>query len=112
MKFSQDYYENIRRLDETLRLGSSYDLVGRCIKAASKNVKIYFVDGLIKDDILVKLISDMLAVSDDEINTMNSARDFADRAIPYSETDVTDDMDELITFILSGAVVYYDSHRA
>lgn len=104
MKFTHDYNENIRNLDEALRLGSSFDLVGRCIKAASRNVKIYFVDGMIKDDILVKLISDILTVGDDEISRMNSARDFADRIIPYSETDVTDDMDELVTFILSGAV--------
>ncbi|NLO46385.1 MAG: spore germination protein [Clostridiales bacterium] len=103
MKLSFDYDKTVAMLDDAMRLDKSFDLVARNIKSASRNVRIYFVDGLIKDEILVKLISDLFAVGDDEVEGVNTAREFADRFIPYTETDVTDDVDELITFILSGA---------
>ncbi len=105
MKLSQDYNDNIRKLDEALRLDKSFDLVGRCVKAGSKNVKLYFVDGLVKDEILVKIISDLLAAKEDIIEGLSSARAFAERLVPYSETDTTDDIDTLTTHILSGETV-------
>ena len=65
-------------LDDAMRLDKSFDIVARNIKSASRNVRIYFVDGLIKDEILVKLISDLFAVGDDEVEGVNTAREFAD----------------------------------
>ena len=78
MKLSFDYDKTVAMLDDAMRLDKSFDIVARNIKSASRNVRIYFVDGLIKDEILVKLISDLFAVGDDEVEGVNTAREFAD----------------------------------
>ena len=103
MKLSLDYNDNIRQLDEALRIDKSFDLTGRCIKVGTKNVKIYFVDGLVRDEIMVKIIGDLLSETEEDVDGLDTAGAFADKLIPYSEIDITNDMDELTARILSGA---------
>lgn len=104
MKFSQDYTTNISMLDNELRLKDSFDLVGRDLKIDKHNAKLYFVDGFCKDEIMVKIMSYFLKAEDKDFKTLKTAREFANKYVPYVETDVTSKVSDFIKSVLSGGI--------
>ena len=102
--FSSDYNKNIKTLDEELRIKSSFDLVGRDLKIDKRNARLYFVDGFCKDGEMTKIITSFMTATEDSLKNLPTARDFANRYIPYVETDITNQTDLFITSVLSGAV--------
>lgn len=102
--FTSDYNENINFLDEEMRIKTSFDLVGRDLKIDKRNARLYFVDGFCKDGEMTKIITSFMAATEDAMKMLTTARDFANKYIPYVETDITSKPDLLITSVLSGAV--------
>ena len=101
--FTDDFTANVSMMDGLLRVNNSFDLVGRNIKFASKNAKIYLVDGFIREEIMVKIMGDMLMITPEKLEGVTESRDFADKFIPYMETDVMADTEKFMTLVLSGA---------
>ncbi len=102
--FTSDYNKNINLLDEEMRIKASFDLVGRDLKIDKRNARLYFVDGFCKDGEMTKIITSFMAATEDAMKMLTTARDFANKYIPYVETDITSKPDLLITSVLSGAV--------
>lgn len=102
--FSQDYVSNISMLDNELSLKDSFDLVGRDLKIDKHNAKLYFVDGFCKDEIMVKIMSYFLKAEEKDFKNLKSAREFANKFVPYVETDVTADVTSFVKSVLSGGI--------
>lgn len=102
--FLGDYTSDIAMLDNLLRLKDSFDLVGRDLKFDKRNAKLYFVDGFCKDEIMVKIMSYFMKAEEKEIKNLKTARDFANKYVPYVETDVTAKVSEFVKSVLSGAI--------
>lgn len=102
--FSQDYVSNISMLDNELSLKDSFDLVGRDLKIDKHNAKLYFVDGFCKDEIMVKIMSYFLKAEEKDFKNLKSAREFANKFVPYVETDVTADVRNFVKSVLSGGI--------
>jgi stage V sporulation protein AF len=103
-KFSDDYVSNISMLDNELSLKDSFDLVGRDLKIDKHNAKLYFVDGFCKDEIMVKIMSYFLKAEEKDFKSLKSAREFANKFVPYVETDVTADVTSFVKSVLSGGI--------
>ena len=103
-KFSQDYVSNVSMLDNELCLKDSFDLVGRNLKINKHNAKLYFVDGFCKDEIMVKIMSYFLKAEEKDFKILKTAREFADKYVPYVETDVTASVTSFIKSVLSGGI--------
>ncbi len=101
---TNDFNKNIEILDSALRVNESFDIVCRNFIFAQKKAKLYFIDGLVKDDSMVKVIQGMQALTEDKIKSADSARAFADRFVSYIETDVCQNVSTITTFVLSGAL--------
>ena len=104
MELTKNYEENIKLLDTKLRVKDSFDIVCRNFIFAKKRAKLYFVDGLVKDDSMVKVIQGMQSLTEESIKNAESARAFADRFVSYIETDICAQISQIITFVLSGAL--------
>ncbi len=104
MTFAQDYTSNISMLDSELRLKDSFDLVGRDLKIDKHNAKLYFVDGFCKDEIMVKIMSYFLKAEEKDFKNLKTARKFANKYVPYVETDVTANVSDFIKSVLSGGI--------
>ncbi|MBQ4604333.1 MAG: spore germination protein, partial [Clostridia bacterium] len=104
MTFAQDYTSNISMLDSELRLKDSFDLVGRDLKIDKHNAKLYFVDGFCKDEIMVKIMSYFLKAEEKDFKNLKTAREFANKYVPYVETDVTANVSDFIKSVLSGGI--------
>lgn len=104
MTFAQDYTSNISMLDSELRLKDSFDLVGRDLKIDKHNAKLYFVDGFCKDEIMVKIMSYFLKAEEKDFKNLKTAREFANKYVPYVETDVTSSVSAFVKAVLSGGI--------
>ena len=103
-KFLSDYRSCVMMLDNELRLSENFDLVGRDLKIDKHNAKLYFVDGFCKDEIMVKIMAYFLNAQEKDFKSLKSAREFADKFIPYVETDVTADVSAFVKSVLSGGI--------
>ena len=105
--FTKDYESNINLIDKELRVDKSFDIVCRNFVFAEKRAKLYYIDGLVKDDSMVKVIQGMQALTTDKVAGVKDARDFVNRFVSYIETDVSGDIESVKTFVLSGALCIF-----
>ena len=101
---TSDFNSNINMLDGELRLKASFDLVGRDFFIGKKNAKLYFVDGFCKDEQMGKIMSELMKADENKLNSCQTAREFANNFVPYVETDIASNVDEIIKSVLSGAI--------
>lgn len=102
--FSADYASNIALLDNELRLNASFDVVGREIKVDNRNAKLYFIDGFCKDEIMVKIMAYFMKAEEKEMKSLKTTREFANKYVPYVETDVHAKVGDFVKAVLSGAI--------
>lgn len=102
--FSKDFKNSIDLIDRKLRVNDSFDIVCRNFEFAKRKAKLYFVDGLVKDDSMVKVIQGIQAITAEKLKSAPTARDFVNQFISYIETDVTGSIDVVTTMVLSGAL--------
>ena len=102
--FSADYASNVTFLDNELRLNASFDVVGREIKIDKRNAKLYFIDGFCKDEIMVKIMTYFMNAEEKEMKSLKTTREFANKYVPYVETDVHAKVSDFVKAVLSGAI--------
>lgn len=102
--FSSDYKKTVSMLDMELRLSASFDLVARDLRVDKRNARLYFVDGFCKDAEMTKIMTNFMAATEEQMKALPNAREFANRFVPYVETDITSDVDAFIKSVLSGAI--------
>ncbi|MBP3666642.1 MAG: spore germination protein [Clostridia bacterium] len=121
---TDSYSDNVALLDRILRVEESFDLIKKPLKVGKDEMTLYYIDGFIKDTVMMKLMMSFLALDGmdlpmeggtgsigsvtEETHTASALR-FCARALPYVETDVTDSTDTAVGMVLSGAAVMVGS---
>ena len=101
-QISMEYQENVRWFDETLGVGKSCDMVSRDFVIGGRRGRIYVVDGYGRDAVLERMGAFWLSLSKEDLAKVQEMKDFADRFITFSETDVSLDRDKIVTDVLLG----------
>jgi len=96
--------ENILILDRELGVKKSFDVIRRDIIIAGKKSALYFIDGFAKDDIMLWIMQTLAKVEKEDIS-VDPIEKLTTKFINYIETDLTDQLDQIITSVLSGSVV-------
>lgn len=98
--FTTDYNTNLQVLSDTLRSEQSFDLVKRELIIANRRATMFFIDGLLKDDITEKILEFFYKNVKDE--NFKSALYFSQSAVPYVEVEVSAELKKVCTDVLSG----------
>ena len=56
MQFSKVYAENVKLLDDILSPDKSFDLIKRRLVVGEHEATFYYIDGMVKDDTMLKLM--------------------------------------------------------
>ncbi len=91
-------------LETKMRMSASFDLVGRDIIIGKKRIRLYFIDGFCKDELMERVMAYLMKITEKEYSLKKTAREFADAFIPYVETDVAGKPDDFIKYVLSGGI--------
>ena len=98
--FTTDYNTNLQIISDALRSEQSFDLVKRGLIIADRKAALFFIDGLLKDDITEKILE--FFYKNVKFENFKSALYFAQSAVPYVEVEVTSDLKKICTDVLSG----------
>lgn len=98
--FTTDYNTNLQVLSDALRSEQSFDLVKRDLIIADRKAALFFIDGLLKDDITEKILEFFYKNVKDE--NFKSALYFSQSAVPYVEVEVSAELKKVCTDVLSG----------
>lgn len=98
--FTTDYNTNLQVLYDALRSEQSFDLVKRELVIANRRATMFFIDGLLKDDITEKILEFFYKNVKDE--NFKSALYFSQSAVPYVEVEVSAELKKVCTDVLSG----------
>ena len=99
------YDDLVKEMDSRLCPELSFDVVKREFIIGGKSAAIYFVDGFIKDEIFEKIMEFLFRITPEQIKSVDTAKEFSERFMPYVEVDDTADADTACTAVLSGATV-------
>ncbi len=103
-KLTEDYRENVRLADEALRVSESFDILKKTLTVGGDEATLYYIDGFTKDTVMQKLMMHFISVGE-----LSSAEDFMTASVPYIETEVTENFDSMLTFVLSGCTLMLGS---
>lgn len=98
--FTDSIDKTIGSLKKALAIDESYDLICRKIKINGRTSAIFFTDGLVKDEVMEKILEFFYSVNDD--STMRDAYSFSQACVPYIEVDVVSEKNKICTAVLSG----------
>lgn len=104
--FSESATENISLLRQYLRISASFDLVQRDITVAEAPAAVIFVDGMVKDETMSKMLQFFSSIKKEDREKAMDANAFAARFVPYTEVAVITDPDEVVTAVLSGQLAF------
>ncbi|MCI9659154.1 MAG: spore germination protein [Lachnospiraceae bacterium] len=99
-KLTDDYRENTSVLRRTLDAGRNFDILEKQLLIADHAASLFFIDGLVKDDILEKLLEYFYILKPEDLP--DSLDQFQMQNLPYIETEVLTLMDDVLKNLLSG----------
>ena len=109
-KLSVSFEDNIRYMNEILPVAESFDIIRRDIIIGGRASVFYYIDGFIKDEVMLKIMDSFLSVTAEEMP--EDAEGFIQEQVPYVEVDVTDEFDAVIRNVLSGAAcLFIDGYK-
>lgn len=99
-KLSSDYGENVSALRQILNADRNFDILEKHLFIADHAASLFFIDGLVKDDILEKLLEYFYSLKPEELP--DSPDQFQMQNLPYIETEVINGMETVLKNLLSG----------
>ena len=106
-----DVKQNEAMMSALLPIKESFDLICRELQIGEREAAFYFVDGMIKDEAMVKILGQLLGITKEKMP--EDATGFSRCCMPYVEVDIYDDFDTVVRNVLSGAIaLFIDGYEA
>ncbi|MEE1281863.1 MAG: spore germination protein [Acutalibacteraceae bacterium] len=100
MNLYNEFDVNYQMLNKAMRASQSFDIVCRQISIKGRKACLFFIDGLVKDDVMEKIMEFFFSVSDERY--MENAYTFSENCVPYVEVDVLKNVEQITINVLSG----------
>lgn len=103
--------ENVAYMNQILPVKGSFDLVQRDLVIGEREASFFFIDGFMKDEVMLKIMDSFLSVAKEDMP--GSATGFARQCLPYVEVDTISDFDQVLRNLLSGTTcLFIDGYEA
>lgn len=97
--------ENRQQMSALLPIQDSFDLIQRDIRIGGRECSLYFVDGMMKDEVMFKILDSFQKIKDSDMP--QDATGFSQQLIPYAEVDLFEEFDQILRNVLSGVPVLF-----
>lgn len=98
----KDIDKTINKIDSTLKIGESFDLLKKVIDVGGRKGCLYFINGFCKEDVMEKVQEYFTGIKPEDMP--ETTEGFADKLVPYIEVDIRDKEYDIVTDILSGII--------
>lgn len=111
MEFTKSLSDNMEHLKQTLQVDKNFDVVYRVIDIANRKACLFFVDGLTKDDVLLKILQAWSSIQ--EADMPKDAHGFSKKYLPYGEIGLLKKEEDVVIQLLSGiSCLFIDGYDA
>ena len=104
-----DYRENVRRVDEILRVRENFDIIKKTLFVGDSETTFYYIDGFVEGASFNKLLAYFLSLKSLGNPTNESedaaARYFVEHHMPFVEAEVMEDGKKMLQMLLSGTTL-------
>lgn len=104
-KISRSIRENNEQMHHRLPVEESFDLVQRDIIVGERSAVFYFLDGMIKEESLVKVMDTIFQIQKQDMPAC--VEEFAKKYIPSVEVDLLENLEQAVCSVLSGITVFF-----
>lgn len=101
IKITNNFNENLTNIRTILMVNKSFDIIERVVKIYDKEAHLFFIDGLVKDD-LQYLIRSLYFVNSNDKNKIDTPTNLIQKVLPAIEIGEEDDVNNLISAVLCG----------
>lgn len=92
-------------MKHTLQVDSCFDVVYRVVSFGGRQGCLFFVDGMTKDEVLLKILQVFQSIKPEDMP--RDAHEFSKQYIPYGEIGLVTDEDSAITQLLTGITLLF-----
>lgn len=104
-KITASREESISYMNQTLPMRESFDLIQRDLMIGERMASFYFINGLNKDDDMLKLMDALLKIKKEDMPA--GILQFMEMAIPYTEVELIEDFDQVLKNLFSGVTCLF-----
>ncbi|MCC8067052.1 MAG: spore germination protein [Clostridiales bacterium] len=97
-------WQNAACMKHLLPIDESFDLVQRELRIGGRDASLYFLDGMMNDEGMLKILDSILKITPEEMP--QDAEGFT-RKIPYSEVNLICDFEQAVRSVLSGISLFF-----
>ena len=102
---SRNLSENEKYFEEHVGLNTSFDLGIRKLFILNHHVNLYYLNGLCDTNYITQILKNVTSISDKEVDH-NKFRDILENRIVNQSVDKINTLDEVVTQVLSGLIVF------
>lgn len=102
MKLHKSIDKNYNMIASKLQIKNSFDIIAREVYMGGRKAYLFFVDGLVKDDVTERILNTVMHIPKEEMNEINSIQKFMSKYIAHIEVDKENDIDKIVTSVLVG----------
>ena len=104
-KITASREESTSYINQTLPMRESFDLIQRDLMIGERMASFYFINGLNKDDDMLKLMDALLKIKKEDMPA--GILQFMEMAIPYTEVELIEDFDQVLKNLFSGVTCLF-----
>lgn len=104
-KITASREESTSYMNQTLPMRESFDLIQRDLMIGERMASFYFINGLNKDDDMLKLMDALLKIKKEDMPA--GILQFMEMAIPYTEVELIGDFDQVLKNLFSGVTCLF-----
>ena len=97
--------ENAAYMNQVLPVQDSFDIIQRDMLIGGRMASFYFINGLNKDDDMLKLMDALLKIKKEDMPA--GILQFMEMAIPYTEVELIEDFDQVLKNLFSGVTCLF-----
>ncbi len=111
MAFSKTMTENLNHFKQVLQTDKNFDVVYRVVDIGGRQAAMFFVDGLTKDEVLLKILQVWFSIREEDMP--QDVHGFAKKYLPYGEIGLLRKEEDVVVQLLSGITcVFVDGYDA
>lgn len=111
MDFTKSLSENMEHLKQVLQVDKNFDVIYRVIDIGGRKACLFCVDGLTKDDVLLKILQTWSSIKEEDMPP--DAHGFSKKYLPYGEIGLIRKEQDMIVQLLSGiSCIFIDGYDA
>jgi stage V sporulation protein AF len=105
-QLKKDIKKNIELMKQILPIDKSFDVIAREIIIGARDACLIFIDGFIKDEIMIWILETLQSMKEDEFGK-DVIKQLIKTKIGYIEVEAIKDIKKIESLVLSGAVVLF-----